>query len=108
MKISLRATAIAAGVLWGVAIFLVGIGNLISPYRSYGFSFLEAVSSVYPGFRPYGGFGNVLTGTVYGLVDGAIAGLFFGWIYNLCVGDKVPKTSPAASAQLKGLGVSGA
>ena len=86
MKVSLKATAIAAGVLWGVAVLFVGLGNLVSTYRSYGFSFLETVSSVYPGFHAYGGIGNVLTGTVYALVDGAIAGLLFGWIYNLSLG----------------------
>ena len=49
MKISLKAIAIATGVLWGGAILFVGLVNLGSP--SYGLTFLRAVSSVYPGFH---------------------------------------------------------
>jgi hypothetical protein len=30
--------------------------------------------------------GDVLTGTVYALIDGGIAGLIFGWVYNLSLG----------------------
>jgi hypothetical protein len=27
--------------------------------------------------------GSVVTGTIYALVDGAIGGAIFGWLYNL-------------------------
>jgi hypothetical protein len=30
--------------------------------------------------------GDVLTGSVDALIDGAIAGLAFGWLYNLSMG----------------------
>ena len=49
MKVSLRAIAIAAGVLWGGAILFLGLINLASP--SFGLSFLQVISSVYPGFH---------------------------------------------------------
>lgn len=84
MKVSLRAVAIAAGVLWGGAILFLGLINLASP--SYGLSFLQMVSSVYPGFHVSRTIGDVLTGAVYALIDGAVAGLVFGWLYNLSLG----------------------
>lgn len=84
MKVSLKAIAIATGVLWGSAILFVGLVNLASP--SYGLSFLQVVSSAYPGFHASRTIGDVVTGTGYGLIDGAVGGLFFGWIYNLSLG----------------------
>ena len=84
MQVSLKAIAIAAGVLWGGAILFLGLINLASP--SFGLSFLHAISSVYPGFHVTRTIGDVLTGTVYALIDGAIAGLVFGWLYNISLG----------------------
>ena len=53
-------------------------------WPSYGATFLEVVSSLYPGYEP-GGLGQVISGTLYALVDGAIGGAIFAWIYNLFV-----------------------
>jgi hypothetical protein len=39
------------------------------------------------------GVGSVVTGTLYALVDGAIAGAIFGWLYNLLV-----RVRPSAAA----------
>lgn len=84
MRMSLKAMAMAGGGLWGSGVLLVGLVNLLSP--SYGLSFLQMVSSVYPGFHISRTIGDVLIGTGYALVDGAIAALVFGWLYNLFVG----------------------
>ena len=32
------------------------------------------------------GIGSIITGTLYGLVDGAIGGAIFGWLYNFLSG----------------------
>ena len=88
MRLSLKAMAMAGGVLWGSGVLLVGLVNLLSP--SYGLSFLQMVSSVYPGFHISRTIGDVLIGTGYALVDGAIAALVFGWLYNLFVGRARP------------------
>jgi len=80
MRLSLKATAIAAGLMWGGAILLVGLMNLADP--RYGINFIQMTSSVYPWFHPVRNIANVIIGTVDGLIDGAIAGLLFALLYN--------------------------
>jgi hypothetical protein len=80
MKLSIRALMITLAILWGGCLLVVGSLNAVTP--SYGTAFLQLVSSVYPGFHATGTFGDVIVGTVYALVDGAICGLVFGWLYN--------------------------
>jgi len=84
MRLSVKALAISAGLLWGGGILFVGLINLAA--SSYGTSFLQMASSIYPGFHNSRTFLDVLVGTGYGLVDGAIAGLIFGWLYNVISG----------------------
>lgn len=84
MKLSLKAIAISGALVWGGAIFLVGLINLSRP--GYGLDFLQMTSSVYPWFHDSHTLSSVLVGTVDGLVDGAIAGLIFAALYNLFAG----------------------
>jgi hypothetical protein len=81
MRFNVIAFGIAAGLVWGAAVLIVAAANLIWP--SYGRAFLDLAGSIYPGFQPGAGVGSVITGTLYGLVDGGIAGAVFAWIYNL-------------------------
>jgi hypothetical protein len=48
------------------------------------------IASVYPGFKASGTFIDVIVGTLYALVDGAICGFVFALLYNAFVG-KAPK-----------------
>lgn len=80
MRLSLKAMAIAAGLLWGGGILFVGLMNLVFP--RYGSNFIQLTSSVYPWFHDTRSLGNVVIGTVDGLIDGAIAGLLLAWLYN--------------------------
>lgn len=84
MRLNITAFALTAGLLWGGALLVVALANLIWP--NYGTAFLSLASSLYPGYHPGGGAGSVLTGTLYGLVDGAIGGAGFAWLYNLLAG----------------------
>jgi hypothetical protein len=84
MRLSLKALAVAAGLLWGGAILFVGLINLARP--GYGISFLEMMSSVYPWFHASHTLGDVIVGTVDGLIDGAVAGLLLAWLYNSFAG----------------------
>lgn len=90
MRLSPKAVAFATGIVWAAGILCVGLFNLASP--SYGAGFLQAVSSIYPGYHNSHHFLDVLVGTGYGLVDGGIGGLVFAWIYN-CFAGKAPQSS---------------
>lgn len=79
--LQVRALALAAALLWGGGFFLVGVVNLAAP--GYGIAYLDLGASLYPGYAGPGGLGSVLVVTLYGLLDGAIAGAIFAWIYNL-------------------------
>lgn len=81
MKLNVKAFTLAAGILWGGAILLIALGNLLWP--DYGQAVLEWAASVYPGYTPSTGSGSVVIGALYGFVDGAVAGLIFAWLYNL-------------------------
>ncbi|MAE63503.1 MAG: hypothetical protein CMJ18_04465 [Phycisphaeraceae bacterium] len=80
MKLSIRALATTVAILWGGAVLLVGLANLIWP--SYGGAFLEVVASIYPGYHASGTIGSVIVGTLYAIIDGAVGGLIFAWLYN--------------------------
>lgn len=80
MRISVKGLSIASGLLWGGCMLLVGFMHQTSP--SYGSSFLQAVSSIYPGFEGGANVIDVLVGTVYGFFDGLIGGALLGWLYN--------------------------
>ena len=80
MKLNLWAMTLTAGILWALAVLLVGLGNLIWP--EYGAAFLRIVASIYPGYHATKSIGDVIVGTLYALLDGAICGLAFGWLYN--------------------------
>ena len=84
MKLSLKSLTITAAVLWGISFFLVSVANLIWP--PYGAAFLNAMSSLYPGYESIGTFGSVIVGTLYALLDGAVGGAVFAWLYNIFAG----------------------
>jgi hypothetical protein len=81
MKLNISALALTSGIFWSVAILCVALANLVWP--AYGRAFLDLAASIYPGYRPGTGLGSVVTGTLYGLVDGACAGALFAWLYNV-------------------------
>ncbi len=83
MKLDVRAMAISVGLIWGVlAMFLVGLANLI--WSGYGQGFLDVMATVYPDYNATASFGQVIVGMAYGMVDGAICGALFAWLYNRC------------------------
>lgn len=81
MQLSIKAMTIVSGLLWGGGILCVSLFHLANP--SYGGSFLEAISSVYPGFHGARSFADALVGGGYALIDGGIGGCVFAWLYNL-------------------------
>jgi hypothetical protein len=90
MRLNLRALAIALGLVWGAAVFLVGVAHLLWP--PYGGTFLDLIASIYPGYH-VGGFGAVIVGTLYALLDGAVCGVVIAWVYNAAAGRGIPPAS---------------
>ena len=80
MKLDLKAMALTIGLVWGAAMFLAGVANLT--WDGYGEDFLDLMASVYPGYDATASFGQVIIGTLYGLVDGAVGGAIVAWLYN--------------------------
>lgn len=70
---------------------LVGVLNQIWP--TYGVGFLDVMRSVYAGYKGLSGVLGVIVGTLYAVVDGAVAGALCGWIYNSFVKPKPPATT---------------
>jgi hypothetical protein len=81
MRLHVTALSLTLALIWGGAILLVALLNLLWP--PYGQAFLEIPASIYPGYNPGSGPGSVITGTLYGMLDGAIGGALFAWVYNL-------------------------
>lgn len=81
MRFNVIALAVTAALLWGGAMLVVATAALVWP--NYGRTFLEVVSSIYPGYHPGPSIGSVITGTLYAVVDGAVGGAVFAWLYNL-------------------------
>jgi hypothetical protein len=79
MRVSLKAITLSSAILWGGAMLFVGLIHVV--YPAYGGDFLRVVSSVYPGADTAPSLGRVLLGTLYGFVDGGVAGFLFGWLY---------------------------
>jgi hypothetical protein len=90
MKLSISGLAIASALLWGGGLLFVGVLNLMVP--SYGVAFLQMMSSVYPGFKASPAIGDVIVGTLYAAVDGAICGFLFAWLYNLFAAPRIAAT----------------
>jgi hypothetical protein len=80
MRLSAKALAYTIGLLWGGAMFLIGVLNMLIP--PYGADLLVVLGSVYPGVFGAGTLQEALLATVYGVVDGALAGWLIAWVYN--------------------------
>ena len=80
MRLNVIALSATSALIWGSAILAVATANLVWP--NYGRAFLELVAAIYPGYQPGPSIGSIVTGTLYGLVDGAAGGAVFAWLYN--------------------------
>ena len=88
MRLSVTALASASALLWGIAMLGTGLANLIWP--AYAHDFLQTMASLYPGYEGAPRIGQVIVGTLYGVVDAAVAGALFAWLYNAFATDPDP------------------
>jgi hypothetical protein len=83
MQMSVKAFAIACGITFALAMLVGGIMALIWP--EWGARFMNLAGALYPGVGGVA-FGSVIVATLYALVDGAIFGAIFAWLYNRFAG----------------------
>ena len=83
MKLSVKALACTISLLWGGAMLVLGVLNMVIP--PYGADILVVMGSVYPGIYGAGTMSEALLGAAYGAVDGALGGLLIAWLYNFTV-----------------------
>jgi ABC-type phosphate transport system permease subunit len=86
MKLNLSALTVAFAVVWSGSVLITGVAHSIWP--GYGRSFLLLLASIYPGFSASGSLGDAVVGSLYALVDAAVIGFIFSWLYNLIAGAK--------------------
>ena len=80
MKLDVKGMALTFGLLWGGAMLLVGVVNMIS--GDYGQLFLAVMASLYPGYYVGGTMKDAVVGAIYGMVDGGIGGAVLALVYN--------------------------
>jgi hypothetical protein len=76
-KCSIKALAVAIGVLWAIYVLLLG---WIAAF-GWGKEMVTVLSSLYIGYKPT--FVGGIIGGIWAFVDGAIAGAIIAWVYNL-------------------------
>jgi prepilin signal peptidase PulO-like enzyme (type II secretory pathway) len=76
MKLNVKAFALAAGILWGVAILVITLSDVWCGRGEH----LILLRGIYPGYQ-ISYLGSVI-GLVYGFVSGALVGALFAWLYN--------------------------
>lgn len=77
MRLNAKALGLAAGILWGLSVFLLTVWILIidSPGNT-----LVLLSKIYIGYDV--SWTGAVIGLVYGFVDGLIGGVLLALIYN--------------------------
>jgi len=78
MKLDVKACALAAGLFWGLALFLLTWWVIMFDGES---EQKTLIGMVYRG-HTFTAMGSVI-GLLWALVDGLICGAIFAWLYNL-------------------------
>ena len=82
-KLSVKGMMAAWSVCWGIGVLFVALVNwYLVP--GYGKIFLDWVGSIYPGYDGGASLSGLLTVSGIAFLDGAIGGLIFAIVYNLC------------------------
>jgi hypothetical protein len=76
-KLSIKALGLAMGILWGAAMFFLGILNMFS---NWGSGIQQAMATLYIGYQPTI-LGSIIGG-IWGFFDCGIAGILLAWLYN--------------------------
>ena len=77
MKLSVKATALTCGILWGGGIFFLAIFSIF--FTTYS-DIIIFLSKYYIGLDV--SFIGALIGFVWGFLDAGVGGALFAWLYN--------------------------
>lgn len=82
MKLNALKLGLAAGIFWGLSLFVLTFANLW--FDDYAGEWLRLMGNTYPGYElsPVGS----IVGLIYGFFVGFISIGIFAWIYNKLVG----------------------
>jgi hypothetical protein len=86
MRLNVKAFAITCGLMWGLGLFFLTWWMIMLDGATGENTF---IGRIYRGYS-ISPVGSVL-GLAWALVDGAIGGAIFAWLYNL-LGNRSPKT----------------
>ena len=78
MKLSVKALALASGILWGASVFLATLWLLA---RGYDGRLIAQLDHFYLGYSY--SIAGAFVGLVWGFVDGAVGGAILAWLYNV-------------------------
>lgn len=76
-KLDVVAVTVAIAVTWGAGVLFLGLAAWTI---NWGTAAVASLGSVYLGYAPT--FWGSIIGMLWALVDGAIAGAIYAWIYN--------------------------
>jgi len=77
MGLNVKNFALAGGILWGAAMFVM---TLIALSTNYGIEILSLISTVYIGYTV--SFMGAIIGAIWGFLDAFIGLYIFAWLYN--------------------------
>lgn len=77
--LSVKGFALAGGLLWGVAVLLVGLAALY--VDGWGMAIVDLLDSIYVGYEAT--VVGSLVGGIWAFIDGFIGCAVFAWLYNL-------------------------
>ena len=77
LKLDVKAFGLAVGIVWGGAMFLLGISVMLF---NWGTAWLNLLSSCYIGYKAT--FLGSIIGGIWGLIDAGIGGIIVAWLYN--------------------------
>jgi len=80
MKLNPYAAALSLAAVCGSWLLIMGSIHLRNP--AFGNEFLSMFSGLHPGFHMDRTLGDLLVGIGYAMMDGAVVGLLFAWLYN--------------------------
>ncbi len=83
MKLNKVACGLAAGIVWGLTVFIATIWVIVS---GGGGQHLMLLDRFYIGYSV--SFGGSFLGLIYGFIDGFVVGWIFALLYNVFAGSK--------------------